>query len=45
MNADFSVVRAVPIHLRFDKYFTYVVQSIVYDHYSLEKYDLPNVQV
>jgi len=45
MNDDFLVVRTLLIDFRFDKYCTYVVQSIVYDHYSLEKYDLPKVLV
>jgi len=45
MNADFSVVQAVLIDLRVDKYCTYMLQSIVYEHYSLEKYDVPKVKV
>ena len=45
MNADFSVVQAVLIDLRFDKYRSYVLYSIMYEHYSLEEYGLQIVKV
>jgi hypothetical protein len=43
MNADFSAVQTVLIDLRSDKYCNCVLQSKVYEHYSLEKYDLAEV--
>jgi hypothetical protein len=45
INADFSIVQAVLIDLRFGKYCTYMLQLIVYEHYSLEKCDVPKDKV
>lgn len=45
MNAEFSVVQAVLIDLRFDKNRSYVSHSIMDEHYSIEKYGLPIVKV
>jgi len=45
MDANFLVVQAVLIDLGFDKDCTYVLQSIVYEHYSLQKHDLLKVKV